>query len=43
MLLNCIIPKAGMQQEDIRVTGERKQEAMAWKCAEQSYGEEGRW
>jgi len=25
MVLNCIIPKAGMQQENIGVTGERKQ------------------
>jgi hypothetical protein len=25
MLPNCIIPKAGMQQEDIVVNGERKQ------------------
>jgi hypothetical protein len=25
MLLNCIIPKAGMQQDDTGVTGEKKQ------------------
>jgi hypothetical protein len=25
MLLNCIIPKAGMQWEDIEMTGESKQ------------------